>query len=166
MIVLTGFLLVTEFAPRLGVLWTRYEALQTHQDRLATAENWQHEKVAVSRRRQQLRAAHEALFVSVPRSDQMSAVIGELQAAADSAGVLVLEIRPEDRGERTAYDVLPVHVEVEGGFNAVGDYLARVERSRYVMRTQRVALTAPAEVPGPVHAELDVRVVILQEEAG
>ena len=93
-LVLAGLVLSSEIMPRWQALWVQYTRWQEAEHRIADVETWDTEKVRIGHHKRMLRVRYEALYVSLPQSDQMSVILSELQQVADSVGVRLTHIRP------------------------------------------------------------------------
>ncbi len=153
-----------EVVPRWQALLLQQSRLQDAEGRIDDVETWDTEKVRIGLQRRVLRARYEQLYVSLPPSDQMSIILSELQQVADSVRVRLTHIRPADRLRNTRYDELPLEVELQGDYQGLLAFARQIEQSAYLIKIERLSLLAPEIIPGPLHAEIGLRVIILKEE--
>lgn len=155
-----------ELAPRAGAAYAAYEAWQRQEATIASMARWAEERQALSHRKRRLQERFAALYVSLPRSDQMSILLQVLQESADAAGVTVRHVRPAEHVRFAAYDELPFAVEVAGGFHALGAFISRIEQSPYVITLDGFEIRRPAVTAARLHATLSLSVIALHEQRG
>ncbi|MDX1545802.1 MAG: type 4a pilus biogenesis protein PilO [Rhodothermales bacterium] len=154
-----------ELAPRAGAAYAAYGAWQRQEATIASMARWDEERQALSHRKRRLQQRFAALYVSLPRSDQMSTLLQVLQESASAAGVDVRHVRPAEHARFATYDELPFAVEVTGDFHALGAFINRIEQSPYVIKLKGFEIRRPA-VAARLHATLSLSVIALHEQRG
>lgn len=150
--------LVFEIVPRFGEAAALAEEWWALEARLAEAEGAQAERVWLEAESEALEQDLGRLLVSLPRRDQLSAVLGELQRHAAATGVTIHRIQPAEPVSQRTHELLPIRVEARGAFHDVGRFIDRIERSPLLMRVRDLALTSEGRL---VLADVDLDAVVL-----
>lgn len=162
--VLTVLLLVFEVGPRFGEAFDLYREWRALRARLEAAETAPAERARLSTENDRLRQEREDLLVQLPRRDQLSVLLGEIQRYASEAGVTLHRIQPGEPVSERTHEVLPVRLEVTSSYHGVGRFVDRIERSPLLMQVRGVQLSALPEGPGTVEAVVDVEAARLVAE--
>ncbi|MEM6647182.1 MAG: type 4a pilus biogenesis protein PilO [Bacteroidota bacterium] len=149
--------------PRLVELRAQYTETSNEQATLASLDKWAYEKRLVEARSVQLQQRFKDLYVSLPRSDQMSTILGLLHEHADQFGVRLTEVRPAERMAYARYDQWPVALHIEGDFHAVGRFVATIEQAQYLMKVAQLELWQDGALGAVLKGQLDLHVIILKE---
>ena len=151
-----AYVLVAEVAPQ-AVEARRLIAEQAHRRaRLELAAGWGAEVARLDAERRRMERAFSARFVSLPQSGQASLVLHALQEAADSAGVLLEEIRPIGEEAHAVHQELSLQLRLTGRFHAALAFVNALERSRYLIKVEEVEIASSLpERPHPEYADAE-----------
>lgn len=164
MLLLAAYLLITDLAPRAASAYAIVNAWKQHEARIASVQAGAAEKTHLDMRRLTLQERLSALYVSLPRSDQISALVQVLQDNAEAAAVGMQEIRPAARSAFDGYDALPFQVVVLGSFHQVSLFISRIEQSAYIIKVSRIHLERAGAQSDVLRAELSLSVIVLNEQ--
>lgn len=157
-----AFLVVAfEVVPRFDEVVSSAREWQRLRGQIAEAEGASAERVALDAENRRLERELDELLVSLPRRDQLSAVLGELQRHAADTGVTLQRIEPGEPVPERTHEVLPISVDVEGPFHALGRFVDRVERSPLLMRVRALDIRAQRGTRGTVEAIIELESVRL-----
>lgn len=158
--------------PRFQATMTLYDAWQDNEDKLRSVTQWPVDQVRLQVRRRRLEKRFERLYVSLPRSDQMSIILETLQQNAHRSGVAIKQIRPGQRVAHATYDHVPFEMELRGTFHALCRFAHYVEQSRFLMKVDVLSIrseprrSASTTAPIPaLSAALTIHVSILKQHA-
>lgn len=158
-----GLLLVSDVIPRYVSAYELARDWQRQRAKLAEVAAWQTQKADIEAERDHLEARFNGLYVSLPRSDQMSAILQRWQQSADETGVVLRQVRPAERVSHPGYHELPFRIELNGPFHGIGRFVDALERSRYVMKVSSLALEREKETVDLLLAELSLSVIVFKE---
>lgn len=161
------WLLAAEVGPRVEAAVARWQDWQAQRERLASVVTWEIEQTHIQARRLYLRQRFSSLYVNLPRGDQMSIMLGELQRHAARRKVRLEAVRPGESIGHPSYDELPVAVALQGTYHAVGRFVDDIERSPYLMKVESIdveAIAQPAASTTGLQARLRLTVITLREQ--
>lgn len=165
-VTLTAYGLLLEGIPRSQALYQLFQDLRTQRERVASVDTWQAEQFQIKQRRSFLETRFADLYVSLPKSDQMSIILQVLHQSALEAGITLQQVRPDDRIAYANYDELPFEVDCEGSFHGIGAFANAIEQSRYLMKVRQLRITrTPTEVD-LLEGSLTLSVIILKDQNG
>src|SRR5690606_26892489 len=133
--------------------------------KVASAVTWEVEQTSLEARRLYLEQYFASLYVSLPKSDQMSVILQALPRYASAGEVRLEQVGQEERVAHETFDELPVSVALQGTFHGIGAFVDQVERSRYLMKVAGVDVEADPRPYPVLHARLQLRVIILKEKS-
>ena len=166
MALLGVYLLVVDLTPRIASTYALFEAWRQHQVRIASVTDGTVKQAHLEARRQQLQERLADLYVSLPRSDQLSTLIQVLQESADAVGVGLQEIRPTERTAFAGYDALPFQVVLQGSFHEIALFIHRIEQSSYVIKVRQVQFQRASISSNQLRADVSLNVIVLKEQQG
>lgn len=159
------YVVVVFLMPRLQALVHNYRGWQADEGTLSAVATWPQERMRVQAQRRHLEARFAQLYVSLPRSDQMSTILEVLQTHALETTVSIKQVRPGDRLAHANYDDVPFELELQGSFHALSRFVHRIEQSQYLMKVMALTID-PAKAPtpdAPLLGTLSLQVSILKE---
>lgn len=154
----------TEVVPRAAGLVGQWRHWRVQQRKVASAAQWEVEKTHLQVRRLYLQQYFEDLYVSLPKSDQMSVILQVLQERAGEREVMLRQVRPAARVAHAGYDELPFWVELQGSFHGIGAFIDRIERSQYLIKVTDLEIRGEPVPHGDLQAAVSLRVIILKEK--
>ena len=162
--ILTVLLLYNIVLPRIieaRIIWRNW---QDQKERVVLAVTWEIEKTNLATRQLMLEQYFENLYISLPKSDQMSVILQLLQRRAEELEVRLNHVRPGERKTHVNYDELPLQVELQGSFHGIGAFINQVEQSQYLMKLTELELVGTPAPYSNILAELSLSVIILKEK--
>lgn len=164
---LTLVLLVFEVGPRFSEAFDLYREWRSLRAQVEAAESAPAERAHLAAENDRLRREREELLVQLPRRDQLSVLLGEIQRYASEAGVTLRRVEPGEPVAERTHEVLPARLEVTGSYHGVGRFVDHVERSPFLMQVRELELRSLPEGPGSVAAVVGIeaaRLVAANEE--
>ena len=151
--------LVVEVVPRAAEAAALFGAWRSETARLGAADPA--ERARLEAEQDRLAGASADALVALPASGELSVVLETVQAAADSAGVVVTALEPGAAREEPGFERVPLRVGVRGGGNGVGRFVSELERAPVLLKVRTLAVAGPGLGPGPVTADVDVEALRL-----
>lgn len=148
--------------PRARSAYASYRAWQQKEARIRSAQHWKRQLRRLRGEQKKLRRRLDSLFVRVPEGDQMSSLLTVLQKHARHAGVSLRRVQPQARTVHASYEELPLSVALTGRYHSIARFVDRVERSRYLMRVERMLLRAERMVSDTLRAQVRLSLVTLR----
>lgn len=76
----------------------------------------------------------------LPQENDMEPLLRKISAAAQQAGLVWVEFRPEPPVQREFYTENPISIEIEGNFHQVGTFLGQVSNLNRIVNVRNVRL--------------------------
>lgn len=166
MALLGVYLLVADLAPRAASTYALFDAWRQQQARIASIADGAGGQTHLEARRRRLQERLADLYVSLPRSDQISGLVQVFQESAELVGVGLQEIRPTERTTFAGYDALPFQVVLQGSFHEIALFIHRIEQSSYVIKVRQVQLQRASISSNRLRADVSLNVIALKEQQG
>ena len=164
MLLLSLYLLAADLVPRAASAYALFNTWSQQADRIASAKEGAAEEVLLGARRLELQEQLSDLYVSLPRSDQISTLVQVLQENAEATKVGMQEIRPSERSAFDGYDALPFQVVILGPFHRVSLFISRIEQSAYIIKVNRIHIERVGAQSDMLRADLALSVIVLNEQ--
>ena len=164
MALLGAYLLVADLAPRAASAYALFGMWRQQQARIASVADGAGKQAHLEARRQWLEERLAGLYVSLPRSDQISSLVQVFQESAELVGVGLQEIRPTERTAFAGYDALPFQVVLQGTFHEIALFIHRIEQSSYIIKVRQVQLQRAAISSNRLRADVSLDVIVLKEQ--
>ena len=159
------YLVVGVVIPGFSGSWNTYQQLQMQQQKIDSADNWQQKRQRFNNQEEKLSGLYKQLFVSIPRNDQMSAIINLLVKQADDTEVTIREVVPLDRVDQEAFTLIPMDLKIKGEFHELLEFINGLEQANYLVRCTRLSMSAPKEYGESVlSASLRLSVTVIQDD--
>ena len=155
------FIAVVEVGPALAEVGRLLQAHSAQKARLEQVAGAPAELRTLQAEQRRLRQDLGDLLVSLPRRDQLSAVLIELQGHAEDTGVALDRLEPGEPAVRRTHEALPIQVELSGGFHEVGRFLDRLERSALLMHVGTVTLRGDGSLGDPLRGAVALEAIRL-----
>ena len=159
-------LLATDLAPRAAAAYALFETWRQQQARIASVADGTQRQVHLEARRRQLQEHLADLYVSLPRSDQVSRLVQVFQESAAFIGVRLQEIRPTERTAFEGYDALPFQLVLQGSFHETTLFVHRIEHSSYIIKVRQVQFQRTSISSNQLRADISLDVIVLKEQQG
>ena len=160
------YLLVADLAPRTASTYALFEAWQQQQVRIASVTDGVVRQTHLEAQQQLLQERLADLYVSLPRSDQISTLIQVFQESAEFVGVGLQEIRPTEKAAFTGYDALPFQVVLGGAFHEIALFIHHIEQASYIIKVRQVQLQRTSISSNQLRADVSLDVIVLKEQQG
>jgi Tfp pilus assembly protein PilO len=98
----------------------------------------------------------------IPRHQELPQFLDNLESVKQQAGVTKWTLKPSDPRTTDSYTEQAFHIDFEGEFAQVSDFLARVESMDRMTRVRRLALKAADSTRGTVEVQMDVCIYYLE----
>lgn len=161
-VILACFLVWGYIIPELQQAVQLYSNLQEKKAEVASVQNWQHRLKRLNNQQKKLENYLSKIFLNLPENDQMSTIVDQVFKEAKSGDVRILQMRPTDRIHHKGYLEIPISMRVQGSFHDIGRFINNVERSKYLMKVERVKIMVKDSSTSPLIAQLVLKVIILK----
>jgi len=166
-VLLALYLFVNVLVPVMQQSRETFYHVQQQEQKIEMAANWKEKQKEYNRQEQKLSKLYSRLFVHIPENDQMSAIINLLIEEARKAEVAIRRVEPLDHIEKKAYTLVPIELNVEGGFHRILRFMNGLEQANYLVRLTRLSMEAPGEYGnGVLSVRLRLNVTVIQNEPG
>jgi Tfp pilus assembly protein PilO len=99
----------------------------------------------------------------IPRRQDLSRFIEEIQLLRQEAGIATkCALKPDNAQPFNGYAEQTIHIEFEGDFTQVAEFLAKVEDMDRMTRVRRLAVKAATAGRGTVEVQMDVSIYFLE----
>ena len=157
---LGGYALAREGIPRGRAVVDQVVAWRTDRARIDAAARWKDEKALLLARRDRLSGRLDALHGRLPDHTQTSVLLQQLQRHADSAGVVLRQIRPGEEARFSTHGRRALAVTLDGRFHEIAAFIDRIERTALV-HVRRLDLRSDDPLAPILDAHLDLRLIRL-----
>ena len=161
---LSVYLLVADLAPRAASTYALLEAWRQQQVHIASVTDGAVRQTHLEAQQHLLQERLADLYVSLPRSDQISTLIQVFQESAEFVGVGLQEIRPTERTAFAGYDALPFQVVLWGSFHEIALFIHRIEQASYIIKVRQVQLQRTSISSNQLRADVSLDVIVLKEQ--
>jgi len=164
-----AFALLTTWWSVVPRTWSAYQSYQEwrqNQKRIRSAQEWKAQLSRLRQEQRRLRRQLDSLFVSLPEGDRMSIVLKELQTRAAQSGVTLQQVRPQPKVRHETYEELPLEIVVTGRFHPIARLIDRIERSRYLMKVDKIGLRSSEMTRRTLEAKVRLTLVTLRKKGG
>lgn len=152
-------------------VWYRPETHQMQNLRAAILENNHNlelsrskadELPAVARMVADLRQKLDRFDRKIPRHQDVPQLLEAFESLRQQAGIAKCTLKPDSIQSQPSYSEQSIHVEFEGDFDQVADFLARVEDMDRMTRVRRLAIKSATSGGGAVEVQMDVSIYSLE----
>lgn len=98
----------------------------------------------------------------IPRRKDLPAFLEGIESLRLEAGIAKCFLKPENAQVLNSYSEQAIHVDFEGDFDKVADFIARVEDMDRMTRVRRLTVKASNSSPGAVEVQMDVCIYYLE----
>jgi Tfp pilus assembly protein PilO len=104
----------------------------------------------------------------IPRHQDLPDLLGALESLRQQAGIAKCYLKPENPQSLASYSEQTIHVDFEGDFDQVADFLARIEDMDRMTRVRRLAINGATAANaanagrGAVEVHMDVSIYFLE----
>jgi Tfp pilus assembly protein PilO len=98
----------------------------------------------------------------VPQHQDLPQFLENLESLKQQAGISKCSTKPDVIMTYASYSEEEIHVEFEGDFSQVTDFVARVEDMGRMTRIRRLGVKASPSVQGGVEVQMDVSIYFLE----
>lgn len=109
-------------------------ALAEGKERIARVENFMNRHPDLAAYERTLQEKHRVADQRIPTAPDNGAFAAELARQAALSGVSLLLVKPEMEKKRDLYTCFSLQVEIRGGYDAILDFLQRLERLERFVR--------------------------------
>lgn len=160
-ITLCLLLLFIEIVPRSTVLMDTYKEWYTSEKEIKKMDRWETKSVTLTRQAKTLEEQVDALYISIPRNDQMSVILDCLQESSDEIPLSLLQIKTGTPVSMSAHQEQPISVLARGTFHALGTFIDRVEQSPYLIKVKSLDIKREGKLKAPLLAQLEFHAIVV-----
>lgn len=149
--------------PRAQSAYQSFQTWQEQEERIQSAEEWESQLARLKEEQRRLEQRLDSLFVTLPQGDRMSVVLNVLQRHANRTGVTLRHVQPQARIRYETWEELPVDIALAGGYHSIAGFLDRIERSKYLLRVERIGLETEDMLSDTLQTQIRLNLVTLRE---
>lgn len=151
--------------PEIRETYQLYSSLQEQKAEIASVQNWQSRLNSLNQQQEKLEDYLSRMFLNLPENDQMSTIVDQVFKEAESGNVKITQMRPAESIEHDSYLEIPVFLQVQGSYHEIGQFVNRVERSKYLMKVEQVDIQSEDEQNSLLHSQIALKVIILKRNS-
>ncbi|MFK7849037.1 MAG: type 4a pilus biogenesis protein PilO [Rhodothermales bacterium] len=154
-------LVLIEILPRaIVVVDTRKEWKISEAEKLRMG-TWEVKSLQLAQQTKVLEAQLDALYISVPRNDQMSVILDCLQKSSRDTGLSLQQIKTGTSVSKNTHEEQSISVIAKGTFHALGTFIDRIEQSPYLIKIKSLHIEREGKLKEELLAKLELQAIVV-----
>jgi len=161
-LVVSAYIIITVLIPKFEGIMAGYSYNQNLENKINSADNWQSQLATYNDQQKLLENVYSKLFVSMPRNDEMSAIVELIFSNGHKTGIKIHRITPVETENQNSFTHLTLLLKTEGSFHQMLTFINDLEQANHLVRVNRLTMSA-AENPmyGVLNAEMQLSFMVL-----
>ncbi len=156
------WLLMLEIIPRATVVVETYHQWQLNKAEILKMEVWETQRFQLEQQITLLDTQVKALYISIPRNDQMSVILDCLQESSQDIALSLQQIKTGTPVTKNAHQEQPLSVIAKGTFHALGTFIDRLELSPYLIKVESLQIEREGKLKGDLIAALELQAIVVE----
>lgn len=154
-------LVLIEILPRAMVVVDTYKEWKISEGEKLKMDTWEVKSLQLAQQTKVLEAQLNALYISVPRNDQMSVILNCLQESSRDIGLSLQLIKAGILVSKDMHEEQSIGVIAKGTFHALGIFIDRIEQSPYLIKIKSLHFKRDGKLKQDLLAELELQAIVV-----
>jgi Tfp pilus assembly protein PilO len=149
--------------PKFETIMSDYNYNQNLENKISLADNWQSQLATYNEQQQLLEEVYSKLFVSMPRNDEMSAIVELIFSQGRKAGIKIHRITPVKPEKQSSFTELTLILKSSGSFHQMLKFINELEQANHLVRLNRLLMSADENpVSGFLNSDIQLSFMVVQ----
>ncbi|MGF1670728.1 MAG: type 4a pilus biogenesis protein PilO [Balneolaceae bacterium] len=163
-VLVSVYMMFAVLIPKAGDIIDVYNYNRNLEYKINSVDDWQALLADYNDQQQLLENVHSKLFVSMPRNDEISAIVGLIFSRGRKTGIKIHRITPIEPEQRTGFTEISLLLKAAGSFHQMLKFINELEQTNHLVRLNRVTLSAGEQPPHrTLETEIQLSFVVIQK---